>query len=185
MNRSRYFETAVRMDEALLSLLDEKDFEYITVKEICARAKVNRSTFYLHYETVGDLLTEAMSLIGERFYGNLPRIDISVADKPLDELYFVTDEWMIPYLNFVRENRRAYRAIHDNSSVFDVEKMFQRMFSETFSPILTRYGVDEAKHEYIMSFYRQGLTAVVMKWVAGDCADPPEYIADIIKTVVR
>ncbi len=185
MNRSRYFETAVRMDEALLSLLDEKDFEYITVKEICVRAKVNRSTFYLHYETVGDLLAETMSLIGERFYENLPRSDISVEDKPLDELYFITDEWLMPYLNFVRENQRAYKAIHDNSSVFDVEKTFQRMFSETISPILTRYGVDKTKHAYMMSFYRQGLTAVVMKWVAGDCVDPPEYIADIIKMVIR
>ena len=44
------------MDEAFLSLLEKKDFEYITVKEICAAAGVNLSTFYLHYETLGDLL---------------------------------------------------------------------------------------------------------------------------------
>lgn len=39
MNRSesKYFNTARRMDEALLSLLEEKDFAYITVREICAR----------------------------------------------------------------------------------------------------------------------------------------------------
>ena len=37
MNRSesRYFATAARMDEAFLTLLAKKDFEYITVKEIC------------------------------------------------------------------------------------------------------------------------------------------------------
>lgn len=54
MNRSesKYFNTARRMDEALLSLLEEKDFAYITVREICARAGVNRSTFYLHYESM-------------------------------------------------------------------------------------------------------------------------------------
>lgn len=41
MNRSesKYFNTARRMDEALLSLLEEKDFAYITVREIApARA---------------------------------------------------------------------------------------------------------------------------------------------------
>lgn len=33
------------MDEALILLLEDKDFEYITVKEICRKAGVNRSTF--------------------------------------------------------------------------------------------------------------------------------------------
>ena len=37
MNRSesKYFNTAARMDEAFLSLLEKKDFAYITVKELC------------------------------------------------------------------------------------------------------------------------------------------------------
>ena len=56
--QSRYFATAARMDDAFLALLEKKDFAYITVKEICAAAGVNRSTFYLHYETLGDLLAE-------------------------------------------------------------------------------------------------------------------------------
>lgn len=59
-SESKYFNTAVRMDEALLELLEKKDFAYITVKEICEKAGVNRSTFYLHYETIGDLLAESI-----------------------------------------------------------------------------------------------------------------------------
>lgn len=68
--------------------------------------------------------------------------------------------------------------------MFDVDGAFKRMLSEVFSPILSRYGVDEARHGYIMGFYRGGLTAVVMKWVEGGCAEPPEEIAEIIKTVI-
>ena len=52
-SESKYFATAARMDEAFLELIEKKDFAYITVKEICEKAGVNRSTFYLHYETVG------------------------------------------------------------------------------------------------------------------------------------
>ena len=49
MNRSesKYFNTARRMDEALLSLLEEKDFAYITVREICAAAGI-KSTSTVH-----------------------------------------------------------------------------------------------------------------------------------------
>ena len=54
MKKSKYFNTAVRMDQAFLELLEKKDMEYITVKELCKTAGVNRSTFYLHYETMSD-----------------------------------------------------------------------------------------------------------------------------------
>ena len=60
-SESKYFATAARMDEAFLALLEKKDFAYITVKEICEAAGVNRSTFYLHYETMADLLSESVS----------------------------------------------------------------------------------------------------------------------------
>ena len=57
-NESRYFNTAKKMDEALITLLEKKEFSYITVKEICDAAGVSRSTFYLHYENTADLLHE-------------------------------------------------------------------------------------------------------------------------------
>ena len=61
------------MDEAFLALLEEKDFAYITVKEICERAGVNRSTFYLHYETVNDLLAESARYIIDQFTAAMPQ----------------------------------------------------------------------------------------------------------------
>ena len=66
-NESKYFNTAVKMDEALIALLEKKEFSYITVKEICEAAGVNRSTFYLHYENTADLLKEATQHIRNRF----------------------------------------------------------------------------------------------------------------------
>ena len=75
MNRSesKYFNTARKMDRALLELLEQKDFEYITIKEICALAGVNRSTFYLHYENTRDLLTEATEQMLLDFQEYFPR----------------------------------------------------------------------------------------------------------------
>ncbi len=62
-SESKYFHTALRLDEALIALLEEKDLEYITVKEICQRAGGNRSTFYLHYETVADRVETVAEII--------------------------------------------------------------------------------------------------------------------------
>ena len=66
-SESKYFNTAEKMDKAFLELLQRKDFSFITVKEICEKAGVNRSTFYLHYETVGDLLEESLEYMQKKF----------------------------------------------------------------------------------------------------------------------
>ena len=67
-NESKYFNTASRMDEALLALLEKKDFEFITVREICEAAGVNRSTFYLHYENTRELLDESVGALQKKFW---------------------------------------------------------------------------------------------------------------------
>lgn len=45
-----------RLKEALLSLIDECDYEAITVGDITQRADVGRSTFYVHFNSKEDLL---------------------------------------------------------------------------------------------------------------------------------
>ena len=62
MNKSekKYYNTACLMNQALIELLNKKEYEFITVKEICEKAGVNRSTFYLHYDTIDELLTESI-----------------------------------------------------------------------------------------------------------------------------
>ena len=44
-SESKYFNTALCMDEALIALLEVKDLEYITVKEICEKAGYNLFLF--------------------------------------------------------------------------------------------------------------------------------------------
>lgn len=190
MNRSesKYFNTARRMAEALVALMEKKDFQYISVKEICAKAEVNRSTFYLHYETIADLLEETVAMIHERLQGNIPAVDEATAsaieNAPLQELFFITDRWLLPYLESVQANRRIYKAIHAQMGAFGAERTYRRFFQSLFSPILSRYGVAEDWHEYIMAFYRHGLVAVLMKWVDSDCRESPAQIAEIIKLCV-
>ena len=69
-NESKYYNTALLMDEALIQLLEKKEFEYISIKEICEKAGVNRSTFYLHYDN-----TVSTTLKGNIFKGpfHIPR----------------------------------------------------------------------------------------------------------------
>lgn len=182
---SKYFNTARRMDDALISILQRKDFEYITVREICVEAGVNRSTFYLHYDNTVDLLTEATAYINEEFQKSFAIKSFKVEERSIDELYLITDDWLVPYLNFIKDNRRIFSVIHKRTSLFNVDKTYNFFFSKVFSPILKKFGVDEDKHEYIMTYYRHGLIAIILKWIDGDCNDSVEKIVEILKECIR
>ena len=106
-NQSKYFNTAIRMDKALIELLEKKDFEYITIKEICEKAEVNRSTFYLHYENTSDLLAETTGYITNSFLSYFTsdkasiRLDFHKSD--LKCLFFITPEYIVPYLTYIKK----------------------------------------------------------------------------------
>ena len=189
MNRSesKYFNTAARMDEAFLALLAKKDFSYITVKEICAAAGVNRSTFYLHYETMADLLSESLTYMNRRFLASFDA-DSSfvsrIADCPLGELVLLVPEYLHPYLNFVRENQALYRAAMERPETFGSMEAYQSMFRYIFDPILARFDVPENERRYRMAFYLNGIAAVVAEWLRGGCEESVEAIANLIVTCV-
>ena len=121
------------MDKALISLLEEKSFEYITVSEICKRAKVNRSTFYLHYENTVDLLNETIRFLLDDFMSYF-NVDVkSVVDKfeenSLDELMFISDEYLHPYLSYIKENKTVFSTAFTEKS--ERVKHTRRLRSQT------------------------------------------------------
>ena len=54
--RIRY--TKMFLKEALIELLHKKPISKITIKELCEKAEINRSTFYTHYIDQYDLLDQ-------------------------------------------------------------------------------------------------------------------------------
>lgn len=167
------------MDEAFLALLEKKDFAYITVKEICAAAGVNRSTFYLHYETINDLLEESAGYINQQFVAYMQHDTRNFTAKiktcPLNELYLVTPEYPTPYLSYIKEHQRLFRTAI-KTTVLGIDNTYQRMFRYIFTPILDRFGVPAPDRAYTMAFFIQGLMGIIQEWLKNDCDAPVEYI---------
>ena len=190
MNRSesKYFSTAACMDEALLALLEKKDFAYITVKEVCQKAGVNRSTFYLHYESMADLLAESVEYLKKQFLAyfapNSMNILQRIHDCPLNELFLITPEYLAPYLRYIQEHRRLFQTAVENAATLQLEDFYQRMFQHVFAPILQRYRVPEQDHPYLMAFYLHGLMAIITQWLKQDCQDSPEHVIAVIQRCI-
>lgn len=190
MNRSesKYFATAARMDEAFLELLEKKDFTYITVKEICEKAGVNRSTFYLHYETVSDLLAESARYIITQFVEAMPHDTAEfmsqIQTRPLEELYLITPEYLTPYLNYIKKHRRIFRTTLEQASVLGMNDAYLFLNRHVFMPILNRYQVPLSSQKYMMPFYINGLMGIVNEWLKEDCEDSIERMISVIQVCI-
>ena len=54
----RVIKTIEAIKSSFEALICEKEYEKITVKELCDRARINKKTFYNYYPTLDDLLSE-------------------------------------------------------------------------------------------------------------------------------
>lgn len=183
---SRYFETAELMDEAFLDLLEERDVELITVKDVCTRAGVSRSTFYLHYESFADLIEESVQLVFGRFretFGQEAERDVfaRLASVRQTELYLVVPEYLMPYFEFIRENHKLFSALVRNSGAMGMHSAYAKMEQHLIAPILDRYCVPDRERRYLMRFYLDGLMAILDEWIRGGCEDPADEIASIMQ----
>ena len=184
-NESKYFNTAIKMDEALITLLENKDFEYITIKEICSAAGVNRSTFYLHYENTSDLLRETTQYIIDKHLAyyeiDKKHISLDFENCNLGDLIFITSEYLTPYLTFIKENQRIFKVSIKQFNSMNMDKVYSRMFEHIFNPILSRFHVPECERAYVMKFYLTGVFAIIMEWLEKNCSDKME---DVIKIII-
>ena len=183
-SESKYYNPSLLMDEALLFLLEKKDYEFITIKEICEKAGVNRTTFYLHYDSMEDLLIETIEMITKRFYKtfNNEILDVNVLCK--DELFLIDDKYLIPYLNFIKENKKIYKLIHNKPQIFNTEETFRKLYNEIFSKILDKFYVGVDEKEYVFAYFSFGLVAIIEKWIEKDCEDDILKIAGIMKNLI-
>jgi len=188
-SESKYFNTAFSMDEALIALLEVKDLEYITIKEICEKAGVNRSTFYLHYETIADLVNETMERVDARFLSYFAQDTKDVWDKingnELKELILITQDYLEPYLRFIRDNKKVYRAAFRNPNSMQANIRYGNLKKYVLEPILKKFGVPISFWKYYIAYYIEGIAAIIKEWLNNDCSDSIEIIAMIIEECVR
>lgn len=172
------------MNEALLDLLETKCYDYITIKEICEKAGVNRSTFYLHYETMEDLLLESIGYVERKRdskFTTVNTIDQAyIRSCPVGDLKLIVPEYLVPYLEFVKENKKVFLAAASQPVTLKTGESFHKLYSEIFEPIMIRFQIPEQERKYRVAFSLNGMYAVIMTWIKGGCAEEIDYIADLL-----
>ncbi|MBR6687461.1 MAG: TetR/AcrR family transcriptional regulator [Clostridia bacterium] len=180
---SKYYNTACLMNEALILLLEKKDYSFITVKEICEKAGVNRSTFYLHYETMEDLLSESIEYVGNKLHKKYSEKVLNkqiISSSKLEDLILITPEYLLPYLEFLKENKSIYKIAFSQPNVFKVDLVLKHLHKNIFGPILNKFAIPLNEQKYMMQFYLSGISSIIIEWIKNGCKDNIQSIVSVI-----
>ena len=182
-NESKYFYTARLMNQALLVLLEKKDIEFISITEITKKAGVNRSTFYLHYDNVYELLEETIENLNKEFIGSFS-VKVPYKIKSTENAFLITEEHLIPYLNYCKKNKRILKLVYQKPHLFQSERAYRKMYDSIFYPAIAQFIEDETQRIYNLEFFTQGVAGIVRKWIELDCTTEIDDLIKIIKACV-
>lgn len=146
-------------------LLEEKDLQKITVKEICEDAHINRSTFYNHFEDVYGVL-EKMWEFHRMNMGYLFRNSHSKSRrKNLKQI-----------LEYIKDNELFYRVSFHSPIFSEISSGFEIVFmSHEISGTCL-------KEKYEMEFMKQGFLMTISYWLDMDCNLSIDDLLDVIDT---
>lgn len=173
--RTRYSKKVLR--EALFELMREKDINKITVKELCERADVNRSTFYAYYTDIYDLHKKII-----KDFFTLQREFLNKATEILDTKEDITAltvedfyEITLLYLTYVRENKELFQFVFYGQTNSPIQISFDKVF---FSEINKRLPENQKEiFRRSFTFISGGTSALFIRWLLDDCATPTESLA--------
>ena len=156
------------LKETLTEMLKEQDIYHISIRELCERADVNRTTFYKHYGNQFELLDEMENDL-------LRSIEQTFRQDRTDEISGIET-----ILCFFEENMDFIRLLLNTH----VDAEFpQKLFSLA---VITRSienvtpSIPQNEREYIHRFLLYGAYEMIRAWVNKDQHESPHEMAKII-----
>lgn len=161
--------------EAFLSLLKEKHFDSVHVRDITARAEVNNATFYLHYVDKWDMLNQ---IVEEIRYG-LDASRFIFSDTTLDLTQTPPLEVkLIEHINTYREFYQLMLGRHGVPSVaYELRRQLEQIAASALEDILPASNTYQVPRPLITRFIASAYVGVIEWWLESKAPVSPEELA--------
>lgn len=184
----RIIRTKESIREALVELIEEKGFEAITVKDITTRAKINRGTFYAHYQDKYDLMTkceeEIMLEISRIAKQHFPAVIATLETDSPNVKPFHLAVLVFEYLN---ENNRFMKAVLGPKGDLSFQTRLKDFIWKTLfgneSNALIKEDSLLVPAQYLISYLASAHIGVIQQWLNSDRKETPQEMARILSTI--
>lgn len=160
---------------ALMDLLKEKgDIHKISVRELCERAELNRSTFYAHYNEPNDLLKELEDEIIKSTEEHLKKIG--------EENDIGAHKYILLFLKYIKENDKAFRTLLVDASNAEFKSRFMQQSIIKFVENLDIKFKEESE-QYIYSYILHGSTGIILQWIRSSYEENENTICELLFSI--
>ncbi len=161
--------------EALVSLLEKKNINEVSVTELCREACINRATFYKHYNTPNDILAETIKAHLSRL------IDIQKAGDIKNDLQQILEA----SCQYIYDNAAFFRLVMTNdldSSLYI--KVLSSLTNRHESSIAISPRFDDTDHMLISTFIACGGYHLIRHWLVNRIPKSPHEISVLIYSLI-
>ncbi len=175
-------ETRKILKEAFISLMEEKGFEKITIRDLTTSAKLNRGTFYLHYKDKYDLMEQLQAEIIDDVQEIMAQINM------IDGIMFhLNQQPYPPIIEFFKYLEKHYRKIKALLST-NGDPIFRNKLKNIFKHIVVEKAFSNSNpmlQEYIPAFASSAFLGLIEHWLEQDMPQPPEEMANFFINLVK
>jgi AcrR family transcriptional regulator len=167
--------TKKMLKDSLIRLLRKESIHKIFVKDICAAAQVNRTTFYKYYGSQYDLFSDMEDDVLNQISSYLS----------LEHAVINSAQLMTRILTFIDENNDLCRLLLNNNVDPEFpEKLFslQSIWDLLSYQFALTYSVGEL--EYFFDFMVNGAYGLIKKWINKDNRESPKEIAVLLDALI-
>ena len=178
--------TRKRIIDKYIDLMSEKKWDRITVKELCEKCNITRSTFYQYYSDIYDLIEDLETSLLEELVHNYNKVTYRSFSKIPESMFIELFDYTPPkvflvWFEFVERNKKAIIALLDRKKgdSYFVKKLKQIMVI-CLSRSMDNDGLpnDELRSHFIKLIVEMHLIAA-QSWIEED-TDDPLTVTDIV-----
>ena len=174
----RVRKTKNQLRDGLSRLMEKKSIKEITVKELVDEVDINRSTFYLHYTDIYQML----EAIEEELMNELMAVIKRDRDIPFNEQSLPFIESICKIL---AENRTICVALlGPHGDIAFIHQMERIIAENSFQVIVNKYPNAEKEIGYAYDFCLAGCVRLIETWLKKEQPESVEYMANMMYELV-
>lgn len=149
--------------QELIKLMNKKEFNKISITELCNKANVSRISFYRNFESKEDILLKYTDKITSEFIKN-QKYKYSLNNRK---------EYIFELFSHLNNHKDYCSLLYKNNLIYIVKDIFDKYFFKTISDSSSK------KEQYNHVFNAGGFYNMFEFWLKNGCTESPKELSEM------
>lgn len=172
----RVYKTLTKIEKSMVTLLNVKSYDDISIKDICDESGISRGTFYQHYRDKDDFLFQYQKAMMKKGKRRLTQIQFEERRQFFEHA-----------LNFwINEGELLLLLLRDNDAYIvhqAIKKNLQQNIEVRLVPIMNTQAITNKEKYFLIIFMSNAVFGVLQDWVQRGRQESPKEISLMIDKV--